>query len=75
MTTTPTLQPVTGSSLIAADHWNPDTQTLTVKYHSGSTYDFRGLSPETFEAYDRAESKGKYLKQFIEKNIKGVKIA
>ena len=75
MTTTPTLQPVTGSSLIAADHWNPDTQTLTVKYHSGSTYEFRGLDPATVNAYKSAASKGQYLKRSIEPNIKGIRVS
>lgn len=69
------LSPVTGSSLIAADGWSPDSKTLRVQFHNGKKYDFHGLSPETKTAYEGAPSKGQYLKRSIEPNIKGTETA
>lgn len=69
-----TLTPVTGSSLIAADGWSADHTTLAVQFHTGKTYEYRGLSPATRQAYEQAESKGKYLKRQIEPNIRGVEV-
>lgn len=70
--TTIKLSPVSGSSLIAEDGWNFDYTTLAVKFHgTGKVYEYRGLSPASHDAYESATSKGKYLKGFIEKFVKG----
>ena len=69
------LTPVTGSSMIAADGWDAQTQTLAVRFVNGATYEYRGLSPAVYEAYSSAESKGSYLKKFVEKNVTGVKVS
>ena len=71
---TATLTPVSGSSLLAKDGWSDDSTVLTVQYHNGTVYEFRGLSPATRKAYEAAPSKGKYLKQFVETSIQGVKV-
>lgn len=72
--TTITLSPVAGSSLIAADGWDEQKTTLAVKYHNGQVYEFRGLSPQTHDAYEAASSKGQYLKRSIEPNVRGVAV-
>lgn len=68
------LTPVSNSSLIAADGWNETHTTLAVRYHNGYVYEFRGLSPAIHAAYEKAPSKGSYLKRFIEVSIKGVRV-
>ncbi len=69
------LHPVSGSSLIAEDGWDQGKTTLRVKYHNGQVYEFRGLSPATLDAYEIADSKGKFLKRVIEPNIKGIPVS
>ena len=73
--TTIALSPVSGSSLIAADGWDDQQTVLAVQFHgTGKTYEYRGLDPATHDAYEAAESKGKYLKRFIEPNVRGTQV-
>lgn len=69
-----TMRPVEGSSLLAADGWDANLTTLRVRYHNGQEFEFRGLDPGAYMRYENAPSKGKYLKNQIEPNIRGVKV-
>lgn len=76
MTTIP-LTPVSGSSLISHDGWNDTKTILAVRFHSSPSkdYEYRGLSPAVYEAYQSAPSKGKYLKGTLEKSgIRGTAV-
>ena len=53
------------SSNIKAVGYDPATKTLRVKFNTNKIYDYMNLSPEEFEAFMDAPSKGSYFHQFI----------
>lgn len=56
------------SSNIDGIKYDGDTQTLHVKFLSGDTYRYEGVSPHKYQALMAAPSKGKH----IHTNIKGL---
>lgn len=62
----PTLTPCT-SSAIAAHGFDPATQTLFLKFTSGTTYSYPEVSTDLYAALQAAESVGR----FYGANIKG----
>lgn len=71
---TPTMTAVPNSSLIAADNYDSATQTLTVKFANGDTWSYSGVDPRTADAYETADSKGKYFLKTIKPNVAGTKV-
>lgn len=69
-TKTPTLTPC-NSSAIAAHGFDPATQTLFLKFTSGTTYSYPEVSSDLYAALQAAESVGR----FYGANIKGKFIA
>jgi hypothetical protein len=56
------LKPVTGSSQVASAGYDAASQTLSVMYaNSAFRYDYKGVPPDVAEAFDKAESKGRFL--------------
>lgn len=57
------------SSQIAAYGYCHDTQTLAVQFKNkkgpGAVYHYAAVPPAAFEAFDKAESKGKHLGEHI----------
>lgn len=62
----PTMTPCV-SSAIAAHGFDPATQTLFLKFTSGTTYSYPEVSNDTYAALQAAESVGR----FYGANIKG----
>lgn len=59
------LAPVTGSSQIAAQGYDPVSHTLAVRFHGGSVYHYSGVPQETATNFAKAESAGKFLHAHI----------
>nr|NJM04752.1 KTSC domain-containing protein [Desulfobacula sp.] len=56
------------SSNLARFRYDETSQTLTVQFNSGTTYDYYDVPHHVFEEMKSADSKGKYLN----KEIKGI---
>jgi hypothetical protein len=55
------MQPVQSSQIAAIGH-DAGSGTLRVQFHgSGATYDYDGVTPGTFAAFQQSESKGKFF--------------
>jgi hypothetical protein len=61
-----TLTPVQ-SSMLAAQGYDPNTQTLAVKFNTGATFHYEGVSQEVADGLAGADSAGKYFNA----NIRG----
>lgn len=60
----PTMRPVTGSSAITHEGYNPATRTLTLRFpKSQKDTVIEDVSPETYAAFLAAPSKGKFFHQ------------
>lgn len=55
------------SSQMSGIGHDPATNTLAIKFNTGSMYHYDGVSPELYEQFLAAESKGK----FFGANVKG----
>ena len=66
------LEPVTSTS-IKAIGYDKATGTMHVQFGSG-TYEYQGVSPETYDALAGSESVGKHFHSVIKPQFKGVKI-
>jgi hypothetical protein len=53
------------SSVIAAMHYDPTTQTLRVHFVSGLVYDYREVPEEVYKEIKSSRTKGNYLNQKI----------
>jgi len=58
--------PVTSSNL-AAIGYDSDTLTMRIQFLKSGTYEYQGVSAETWEGFVGASSKGQYFDQFIKK--------
>lgn len=56
------------SSNIKDIHYEPKTKTLTVHFHSGATYLYHDVSPESYQAFMNAPSQGQHLHSHIKVN-------
>lgn len=55
------------SSNIESFSFDPDTDTLTVVFRSGATYEYYNVEPSTYRDFQRAPSAG----EFLNRRIKG----
>lgn len=58
------MQPV-NSSNIARAGYDPETQTLTIDFHSGRSYRYANVAEEVYRSLLDAPSAGKYFNQHI----------
>lgn len=56
------------STNVHSHAYNPDTRELHVRFHSGHTYTYADVPPETADGLTHADSAGK----FVNDNLKGV---
>lgn len=57
-----TLKPVTGSSQIVAYGYDPVQRVLAIQFKAGThVYHYRDVPQETADAFEAAESKGKFF--------------
>lgn len=57
----------TESSMIDSSNYNPETNELIVTFKGGSSYSFKGVLTEDYQAFTEAESAGKAFNQYIRK--------
>lgn len=69
------LTPVTGSSVIAAHAYDPDTRKLWVKTHSGDLYEYDEVPAEKAHAFAGNASMGAYWNKKIQPYHKGRKVS
>ena len=58
---------VTSSNIDAVSH-DEETNTLTVKFHSGAIWNYKPITRVGYMQFLNAESKGKYFNENIKKN-------
>jgi len=51
----------TPSSTIADANYDQSTKVLTVTFHSGATYAYRDVPPDTAQAFLNSDSRGAFL--------------
>lgn len=66
------MRPV-NSSMIAAIGYDVDSQTLSVEFSKGGTYEYADVPPEEYDALMNAESVGKYFLSHIKPNYEASK--
>lgn len=69
---TPALQPVEGSSSIAATGYDPSTLTLAIQFKNGGVYHYAGVQQEVVDQLRAAESVGKFYMQQIRGKYDGL---
>ena len=50
--------------------YDPETQTMTIWFPNGRSYDYDGVPPDVYEGFQAADSKGSYYNARI-RNIYG----
>lgn len=68
------MTPVTKSSTIDAVGYEPEHKRLKIKFKSGGTYQFEGVSPEDHSKLITAASVGKHFHQHIKSAFKSTKL-
>jgi hypothetical protein len=53
------------SSHIDYIHYEPLTKTCSVRFKNGEHYHYRNMTQEAYDAFDKAKSHGKHLKEHI----------
>jgi len=66
--------PVENSSNLRGVHYEPNTQTLTVQFKSG-TYEYKDVPVDTYTGLLNADSKGKYMNQNVIGKFESKKLA
>jgi hypothetical protein len=59
------MQPLDGSSTIAATGHDAKSETLRIQFHSGGVYDYSGVPAEKHAALRNAASAGKHFHRHI----------
>lgn len=60
------LKPIPGSTQVSAAAYDPATRVLSVVFHGKPTrYDYQDVPPEVAEAFDKAESKGRFIGTYV----------
>ena len=68
-----TMFPVDSSNLAAIGYDAP-TLTLRVRFHSGETWQYPGVSQNVFETFLYSSSKGKFFNTYIRGKYEGYKL-
>ncbi len=58
------MHPVISSNVEAAGY-DEETRTLRIKFVSGATYEYAGISKTTYEGIFKAHSAGRYVREVI----------
>ncbi len=69
-----TMVPVVGSTSVHSIGHDPETSTLSVKFHSGDTYHFHNVSALKHQALMAADSVGRHINSVIKPNHKVTKV-
>lgn len=57
--------PTVASSNVSAVDYVKETRTLTVQFHSGQTYEYTDVSPQTYAAMLRSPSPGSFVHRVL----------
>jgi hypothetical protein len=57
----------TESSMIGSSNYNPETKELIVTFKGGTSYSFKDVLTEDYQAFTESESAGKAFNQYIRK--------
>lgn len=68
------LQPIAGSSNIAATSHDPRTKAMQIKYHNGSLWQYDGVPASEHNELRSAESVGSHFHKHIKTKYAGVRI-
>lgn len=60
--------PIRESTNLRSVVYDDDTQTLTVQFRNGGSYQYHGVSADTAEGFSTADSAGSYLHSYV-KNL------
>lgn len=62
------------SSNLDSVGYDPQTQTLRIRFHSGGLYDYHNVPQSIYEQLMTANSKGKYHHRFIKNHFRFTKL-
>jgi hypothetical protein len=62
------------SDAVKDAQYQADSQTLTVKFPSGSTYQYSGVPQAVYDGLQKAESKGQYFNTEIKGKFESKKV-
>lgn len=62
------------SSTIHSHGYDDSSSTMTIKFHSGATYEYKDVAPEDYAALAGAESVGKHFGSHIRGKYSGSKV-
>lgn len=63
------------SSNVSQVDYNPETQTMTIEFSTGGTYQYSGVTPDKFVAMQTAESVGGYIHRQIKNRHQTSRVA
>ncbi len=63
------------SGAIHSCGYDPETGTLRVKFHSGGTYEYSGVSQRKYDEFLAASSKGQHFHRHIKPHHGGSKVS
>ena len=63
----------TDSAAIHSYGYDPNTNTLVVKFHHGGVYHYAGVSQAEYEHFHASPSKGSHIHKHIKSKHEGVK--
>lgn len=55
------MQSVQGSSFISGAGYDPDSQTLTLQFSDGKTWEYRGVDDGTYNEMMQSDSMGRFF--------------
>ena len=59
--------PVTGSSRIIAEAYDPETETIYVRFHDGVEWKYAACPPQVWEEFTSpGQSRGKYISRVLD---------
>lgn len=62
------------SSVIGAHGYNPESQKMHVKFKTGDTWEYYGVSPEKYAAFTGAHSHGAFFLKKVKAQHTGKKV-
>lgn len=66
--------PVSNSSLIAGIGFDPDSQTLTLQFTDGNSYEYQGVDDGTYNELLASDSMGKFFHSRIKGQYSGRRV-
>lgn len=68
------MTPVKDSVAIKAIGYDPESQTLRIQFHSGSTHQFNGVPEHVHKNFVIADSKGRFFQKQVREKFEQQKV-